>query len=353
MKNKAFLHLLLYPLSILTFSESPDQQNNISDCETQSSRRIFLYGEAHGVDEILAKELELWDEYYHNGGMRHLFIEKSYYSAAFLNMWMQSDNNDILDEIYEDWTGTPSYNLNVRMFYESIKKRYPKTIFHGTDIGHQYGTIGEQFLKYLRSNNLGDSEQYILAQEAIEQGKYFYEKDDGEHRENMMVGNFIREFDKLNGESVMGIYGASHTGLEDMNITNSVLCMANQLALHYRNIVHSEDLRAIPYKVDKIKVNNKEYEASYFGNQNMTSFSNEYVSRVFWRLENAYDDFNENLTTGGGIPYNNYLMPIKRGQIFVLDYLKIDGTIVRKYYRSSDEIWNDMLMTDEFITEWI
>ena len=44
--------------------------------------------------------------------------------------------------------------------------------------------------------------------------------------------------------------------------------------------------------------------------------------RVFWRLENAYNDFKDNLTIGGGLPYNNYLMPIERGQIFLLDYLK-------------------------------
>ena len=34
-----------------------------------------------------------------------------------------------------------------------------------------------------------------------------------------MVENFTREFDKLSGESIMGIYGAAHTGLEAMDYT--------------------------------------------------------------------------------------------------------------------------------------
>lgn len=61
------------------------------------SGQIYLYGESHGVEEILNKEVELWCDYYHNENMRHLFIEMPYYTAEFLNIWMQSDSNDILD----------------------------------------------------------------------------------------------------------------------------------------------------------------------------------------------------------------------------------------------------------------
>ena len=53
----------------------------------------------------------------------------------------------------------------------------------------------------------------MLAQEAIEQGKFFYEHSDDVYRENKMAENFIREFDRLTGENVMGIYGGAHTGL--------------------------------------------------------------------------------------------------------------------------------------------
>lgn len=49
---------------------------------------------------------------------------------------------------------------------------------YGTDVGHQYHTTGNRFLKYLKNNNLEGSEQYLLAQETIEQGEYFYKHDD-------------------------------------------------------------------------------------------------------------------------------------------------------------------------------
>jgi len=49
------------------------------------------------------KEFELWHEYYNNKNMRHLFVELPYYTAEFLNIWMKSDSDEILDELYNDW----------------------------------------------------------------------------------------------------------------------------------------------------------------------------------------------------------------------------------------------------------
>lgn len=31
-----------------------------------------------------------------------------------------------------------------------------------------------------------------------------------------MAENFIREFEKLGSENIMGIYGSAHTGLDDL-----------------------------------------------------------------------------------------------------------------------------------------
>ncbi len=59
-----------------------------------------------------------------------------------------------------------------------------------------------------------------------------------------MTENFIREFDSLDGEKVMGIYGASHTGLNKLDYTRKVPCMANQLKQYYGDIIYSENLSA-------------------------------------------------------------------------------------------------------------
>ncbi len=56
---------------------------------------IFLYGEEHSVENILEKECELWSSYYQNDGVRDLFVELPYYTAAYMNLWIKSDGDDI------------------------------------------------------------------------------------------------------------------------------------------------------------------------------------------------------------------------------------------------------------------
>lgn len=262
----------------------------------QPSGQIYLYGEQHGVKKILDREYEIWCDYYNNKNMRHLFVEDSYYSAEYLNLWMQSDNDDILDAIFEDIAGTAGATPDNKEFYQKIKKNCPETVFHGTDVGHQYDSTGERFVCYLEKNHLEDTDHYTLAKEAIEQGKHYYRWSDDVYRENTMTENFIREYESLGDESVMGIYGGAHIGLDALDyITKTVPCMANQLKEVYGENIHSEDLCWIakdidPLRVDTIVINEKEYEASYFGGEDI-SWSDDYSHREFWRLENAYDDF--------------------------------------------------------------
>ena len=210
-------------------------------------------------------------------------------------------------------------------------------------------------MNYLQENHLEDTEQFLLTQEAIEQGKYYYDHSDDIYRENKMVENFIREFDQLDGESIMGIYGAAHTGINSMDYTNSIACMANQLNERYSDILSSEDLTSIeediePYRVDTIRVNGKDYEASYFGKEDLTGFK-DYKCREFWRLENAYDDFKDCAQANSYLPYDIYPMQIKIEQVFVIDFTKTDGSVSRNYYRSDGVVWEGMLITAEFIVE--
>lgn len=346
--------LLLLMLLMVACSEDTDLTDANMPSDEQNGQ-IHLYGEQHAVEEILEKELELWDQYYHKEGMRHLFVELSYYTGEYLNLWMESDNDDILESLFNDWQGTASWSIYVKNFYKEIKDNYPETIFHGTDIGHQYNTTGIRFLRYLEKNNLKDTQMYLLTQEAIEQGRQFYRNNDYGYRENKMTENFIREFNKLNGDSVMGIYGGAHTGFDSMAYgADTVPSMAKQLKKHYGDSIHSEDLTMLvrdiePLRIDKISVNDKEYDASYFG-KDLTSFR-DIVYREYWRLENAYEDFKDRDKTGDVLPYDNYPMLIEIGQIFAVDIGKTDGSIKRSYYRSDGYIWNGVPSTEEFEVE--
>ena len=322
-----------------------------------TSGEIFLYGEIHAAEGILEKEFELWSSCYQNDGVRDLFVELPYYTAAYMNLWMESDNDDILDALYQDWAGTAMYSQEVIRFYKRIKNECPETVFHGTDVGHQYDTTGKHFLEYLVSIGQQQSEAYQLSQENIRQGQYYYQHSDSAYRENIMVENFIREFDSLNGVNIKGIYGSAHTDIEATDYeTNSVPCMANQLYKKYGSALHTEDLTLQVLdneasRTDTIKIGGKEYTAFYFGKVDLSAVLPDYQCREFWRIENAYDDFKDNAKTGNVLPYNNYPMQIETGQIFIIDYTKADGSTVREYHRSDGNTWQGAPVTEEFVIE--
>ena len=321
--------------------------------------QIFLYGEAHGVEKIMDKQLEIWGNFYHNHNMRHLFVELPYFTAEFRNIWMQSDGDDILREAHDDANGTPSNVHYELVFLQTIKREFPETIFHGTDVGHQYNTTGQRFLQYLEANGLQDTEQYVLTQESNAQGEHFYaEDDDWAYREYKMVENFIREFEKLGGDqSIMGIYGANHVKFSDYMHETEVPTMAKQLKARYGDVLHTEDLSwaallTEPICVEKITVGGKEYDASYFGDADMRSWSEKYTQRKFWRLENAYDDFKDKPTFDNILMYDQYPMPIETGQVFAIDYTRADdGSVERQFFRSDGNAWKGELFTHQFVGE--
>lgn len=319
--------------------------------------QIFLYGEEHSSESILEKEFELWSTYYHDDGMRDLFVELPYYTAEYMNLWMSQEDDDILDSLYQDWEGTAMHSQQVLDFYKRIKSECPKTVFHGTDVGHQYDTTGKRFLEYLESNGQKESEIYRLTQQNIKQGKRYYRYSDNIYRENTMVKNFIREAESLGGADIMGIYGSAHTGIEAMEYsTNRIPCMANQLYKKYGDALYTEDLilstRSTEiYRTDTIVINEKEYTALYYGKVDLSAILPAFQSREFWCLENAYDDFKDNPVTGNVLPYNNYPMKMEEGKIYVIDYSKVDGSVIREYHRSAGNMWRGSLVTEEFRLE--
>jgi len=322
--------------------------NNSTDSNNieleQSTGQIFLYGERHGVAQIMDRQLEIWGEYYNNYNMRHLFVEFGFFTAEFLNLWMQSDNDDILYELFDDWAGTAFHIPHTLVFFRTIKNDFPETIFHGTDVGHQFNTVGKRFLQHLIDNNLQGTEQYLLTLESIEQGEHWQNTRDLEFRITTKTENFIRAFDRLVDQNVMGIYGSTHTNLGFINahgLTN-VPTMAERLRERYGEALNTESLSWMaaiisPIRIDTIIINDVSYEASYFGTN--TTVINNIVSRSFWRLENAYDDFKDNPTTGNVMPFDNFPMLIEIGQVFIVDLTFTDGSVMRLFHRSDGGYW--------------
>ena len=124
----------------------------------------------------------------------------------------------------------------------------------------------------------------------------------------------------------------------------------------FPRLIFQINVKEVPQMIrtDKITVNGKEYEASYFGEQDMSSWSELFTKREFWRLENAYDDFKDKPAPTDGdtvCPYNNYPMNIEIGQVFLMALTKKDGSVINWYYRSDGVVWQNMTSTSRFILE--
>lgn len=259
---------------------------------TAENVRVYLYGESHGEKAIMEHEAAEWQRFYTEEGMRHLFIENSYAAAAYLNRWMHEDTDDILLQLYDDWNGTAIHVEASLAFFKTIKETCPETIFHGTDVGHQFSSIGKRYLAELEAQGLKDSEEYRLTEENNRQAIKYYDTNSDAIRENYMSANFIRELDTLPPDArIMGIYGSQHVCYEK-DFSGKVPSMIRQLITHYGEIFAATDISALktemaPLSVEELTVQEKTYTASYFGEQNLTGFKN-YSSRRFWRLENAF-----------------------------------------------------------------
>lgn len=306
--------------------------------ETTVSGNIFLYGESHADPSCLEKELSAWSDCYADG-IRDLFVELPCYSAEYLNLWMHSDTDELLEFFYNAMEGTQSHDPCVLDFYRKIKSGFPETVFHGTDVGHQFNTLGTAYLALLESEGRKDSDQYRLAEETVTQGRTFYtmrienRNSAFVYREKQMVDNFLRAYEALGQKDVMGIYGSAHTNLFSMDSTGSVPCMAAQLKETFGNRIHSTDLtKAVVLRSDTVTLNGKQYEASYFGSNDISSWAPDFLKRDFWRVEGAYEDLKNAPVTGDCLPAGNYIMGIEAGQVFIVEYTKKDGSLLRLYY---------------------
>ncbi|MBE6882769.1 MAG: hypothetical protein E7489_07175 [Ruminococcaceae bacterium] len=331
--------------------------NNVPEenSDKQNTGTIYLYGEEHNNEKVMELELKLWQQYYNEQGMRHLFVEYSYYTAQLLNQWMQEEDDEILEDVFRAWDGTSAGGEANRNFLKAIKETCPETVFHGTDVGHQYNSIGAKYLYELKEKGLEDTEEYRLTQEAMKQGRSYYGTDEPNHvyRENAMVENFIREFESLNGESVMGIYGSAHTALDSPNFTGEVDCMGKQLFAKYGDNVISENLyetilkSAEPIGESSVIIKEKEIKACYYGSEDISAYFPEYIKREFWLLEDAYDILSECSLNGNMLPQGDWPMLLKKDTAYMIVYFLKDGTQKTEYHICDGTEFNEELCTYE------
>lgn len=348
-KTRRKLPKLFVILAILTIAvTSGCSETKKQQADQKEDPQIFLYGEGHNEQDIQRKELKIWKRHY-DSGMRDLFLELSYFDAKMLNLWMKSDSDEMIDRLRQGWQGSSADSELYYQFLITIKETCPETVFHGTDVGHDYDTSGEWYLDYLEKSGQKGSEDYQRTQENMEQGKYFYDQDhDWAYRENKMVENFIKEYETVNGASVMGIYGATHTDMGGMSyMSDSVPSMAAQLKEEYGNLLYTEDLMI--QREEQMKIGDKEYTAYYYGQIGSDYFGDRYQSVDYWQLQDAYDDFKNNELGDSVLDENDAPFTMAAKRVYVLDFVFPDGTKERKYYRTDEKSFEKLGVAKEFV----
>ena len=303
-------------------------------------KNIYLLGEEHSNKAILDRELAIWKEHY-EAGMRDMVVELPYYSAEFLNQWMHADNDDILLQLFDSMKGTASASQDSLEFYKAIKANYPQTVFHGTDVGHQYDTMGKHYLEWLERNQLQESEAYRLTQTNIQQGKSYYHSKQGtkdyESRENAMANNLIFVINRLK-KPVMGIFGGAHTENGQKAWNADISNMITMLNWHYQSNIQSVnmllEMNTLNYTEGTITLAGKTYKTREYAPLNFPSGAR-FKSQKFTLVEDAYDDFKALNRTGDYLPVKQYPVLTDKGQIYIIETMKHDGSIL-KFIHATD-----------------
>ena len=92
------------------FAEHDDWYGNDEEVEELPKNtfgQIYLFGELHGNAQHIDLQFDLWYNFYHNYDMRHLFIELPFFTAEFLNIWMQKDGIANVFENHEKSSAAP------------------------------------------------------------------------------------------------------------------------------------------------------------------------------------------------------------------------------------------------------
>jgi|GEM_PF-2925920 len=93
------------------------------------------------------------------------------------------------------------------------------------------------------------------------------------------------------------------------------------------------------------------YNVTFLGEMELNLPNVDFVSRTFYRVENAYNDFSGNPTTGNVLPFDNFPVAVDVNQVFAVVYVRADGSTETQFYRSSGLVWNDRPSTEEFLLE--
>ena len=102
-----------------------------------------------------------------------------------------------------------------------------------------------------------------------------------------------------------------------------------------------------PIYLDHVTVKDKEYDAEYYGESDISSWS-KHKSREFRRLLNTGEDFVHVEKGIDVLPYTDYPpLRFENGDVFELTYHENDGGVLKRYYTVDGTVWEGLRCTRE------
>lgn len=193
-------HSIIYP------EDESMEDLSIMDDDTKDSE-IFLTGENHGVKANIELRIKFLKYFKEKTNFRYYLCELPYSMTYFLNTYLETKDENILNDVYEPLKGTDAWNKDEYDYWGSLykfNKKLPeddRIILVGMDIEHQPQNA-IRFMKYCLDRNhvsgiINDYVEEFINKDNIadEELECFYEKIKKEITENEdLYKNLLKEY---------------------------------------------------------------------------------------------------------------------------------------------------------------
>ena len=221
---------------------------SIMDDDLKNSK-MFLTGENHGVKANIELRIKFLKYYKERTNFKYYLCELPYSMTYFLNIYLETKDENILDNIYEPLKGTDAWNKDEYDYwgylYEFNKElpRDDKIILIGPDIEHQPQNA-IRFMKYCLDKNhvpgtINDYVEEFMNKDNItdEELERFYkgikkELTQNENQYKELLGEYYFKFKHVNDNLVnrLEVYtGNNFNGVRDIKAYENFLSISAHL----------------------------------------------------------------------------------------------------------------------------
>ncbi len=206
--NKKLKDYLEKNHSIIYLKDESMKDLSIMDDDLKDSE-IFLTGENHGVKANIELRIKFLKYFKEKTNFKYYLCELPYSMTYFLNTYLETKDESIIENVYEPLKGTDAWNKDEYDYWETLynfNKKLPKNdkiILVGMDIEHQ-SKNAFNFMKYCLDKNhvsgkINNHVEELRSRDSItdEELEYFCKKIKEELNKNLYKNSLKKYYYKF------------------------------------------------------------------------------------------------------------------------------------------------------------